>query len=321
MAAIGYNQGMKKAIFVTSFLLAITLAMLFNLKNNGTEKAVSKENTFISAREAPNKSIAQDKKQLPADLGDYLKIIFLDVGQGDAEFIEWANGEQMLIDCGKDATVLSALGRVMKYYDKEIDYLAVTHPDLDHYGGCIDVLKRFEVKNIIYTGLQKDDKGWNYFWDMIDQEGANYIEIAARETKQIDGATFDFLYPDKSLNQNVQDNNSSLVFKLTYGQNDILFMGDAEEELENYLLEKYKNDLDAEILKVGHHGSGGSSSQNFIDMVSPDWSIISVGKNYYGHPSRRVLNRLIRAGSQILRTDESGDIAFKFGKDAIQLEK
>lgn len=315
---------MKKMIFFVSFLLAVTLFMLFDLKINNTEKVVSKQNTVISAK---NKKIEpiKTKQIVPESNADelYLKVSFLDVGQGDAEFIEWPDGEQMLVDCAKDATVLGALGRVMKYYDKEIDYLVVTHPDSDHYGGCIDVLKRFEVKNIVYTGLQKTDKSWQYFQDMISQENVKYTEIAAQDIWQIDGASLNFLYPDKKLDNNIKDsNNSSLVFKLSYGENDILFVGDAEEELENYLIGKYGDILNSEVLKVGHHGSGSSSAQSFIDAVSPDYSIISVGKwNSYGHPSRRTLKRLERSESQVYRTDELGDIVLKMDKNHIILEK
>lgn len=315
---------MKKAIFFTSCLLIITLVMLFDLKINNIEKVISEQNTVISAKNKETEPIKT--KQIISEFNAdelYLKVSFLDVGQGDAEFIEWPDGEQMLVDCSKDATILSALGRVMKYYDKEIDYLVVTHPDSDHYGGCIDVLKRFEVKNIVYTGLQKTDKSWQYFQDMINQENAKYIEIAVQDIWQIDGANLNFLYPDKKLDNNIKDtNNSSLVFKLSYGENDILFVGDAEEELENYLISKYGNILDSEVLKVGHHGSGSSSGQNFIDAVSPDYSIISVGKwNSYGHPSRRTLKRLERSESQVYRTDELGDIVLKMDKNSIMLEK
>ena len=200
---------MKKAIFFTSFLLVITLVMLFDLKNNKTEKVSGKQNSIIAL-----------KKISPAsDLNEsYLKVSFLDIGQGDASFIEWPNGEQMLVDCGLDANILSALGRVMKYYDREIDYLVITHPDLDHYGGCIDVLKRFAVKNIIYTGLQKEDKSWQYFWDMIKKENAHYSEIAAQDIWQIGDAKINFLYPDKPVGEiNMKkDNNASIVFKLSY---------------------------------------------------------------------------------------------------------
>lgn len=318
MASIGYNHiriYMKKAIFFTSFILIITLVMLFDVKNNGVEKVKSEQNSIILSK----KTVQADNLD-----GSYVKISFLDVGQGDASFIEFPSGKQMLVDCAKDATVLGALGRVMKYYDKEIDYLVVTHADLDHYGGCIDVLKRFEVKNIIYTGLQKEDKSWQYFWDMIAKENAVYTEIAKQDVWQIDGAIINFLYPDKKLEKNSKekDNNTSLVFKLSYSENDILFMGDAEAELEKYLITAYKDILNAEVLKVGHHGSGSSSDQNFIDLVSPDYSVISVGKdNDYGHPSRRVIKRLERVGSKIYRTDEKKDIILKVSKNNVILEE
>lgn len=309
---------MRKAIFFTLFLLAITLAMLFYLKTEGVEKAVSGQNSIITPKQTPPEV---------DESGAYVKISFLDIGQGDASFIEYPSGKQMLVDCARDARVLGALGRVMKYYDKEIDYLIVTHPDIDHYGGCIDVLKQFDVKNIVYTGLQKEDKTWQYFWDMIQKENARYTEIVKSDVWQIDGVKINFLYPDHDitqdanvpgLNKNVGDNNTSLVFQLSYGTQDVLFTGDMEEPLEKYLIDTYGHALDSEALKVGHHGSGSSSSQDFINLVSPNFSIISVGKdNDYGHPSRRVLKRLERVGSDVWRTDKTGDTILQMGENNI----
>ena len=105
-----------------------------------------------------------------------LRITFLDIGQGDATFIEFPNGEQMLVDCAEDGKILEALGRVMPYYDRDIDYLMITHPDFDHYGGCTDVLNRFEVKNIVYNGFKKeyDDLGFEFI--LIKKSLIRYLQ-------------------------------------------------------------------------------------------------------------------------------------------------
>jgi len=246
-----------------------------------------------------------------------IEITFLDIGQGDASFIEWPDGEQMLVDCAKDARILEALGRVMNFYDRQIDYLLVTHPDLDHYGGCTDVLERFEVENIIYTGLQKGDASWEVFWQTVQEEGARYYQINEEEEWPIGDSNLHFLFPDYDVNSGSppfslakdDTNNLSLVFMLSLGGVDVLFTGDMEDDLEKYLIGKYGDLLDAEILKVGHHGSGGSSSQEFLDIVTPELSTISVGAdNKYGHPSLRVIRRLERQNSSVWRTDRQGDI-------------
>lgn len=287
-------------------MLGLTLAMLFYIKINKPTSVKTEVNQTIAPKEQNEE--AED---------NYFLVSFLDVGQGDASLIEWPDGRQMLVDCGADDRVLEALGRTMDFYDKQIDYLLVTHPDLDHYGGCIDVLKRFKVNKVIYSGLQKQDGAWQVFWQAVQDEGAEYKQIKEQEEWEIGGAVIKFLYPDHDLNKNnlvpgaqkANDNDSSIVFKLSYGESDILFTGDAEIGLEDYLSAKYGDELDVEVLKVGHHGSGSSSGQSFLDLITPEISTISVGaENKYGHPSLRVIRRLEREESKILRTDLDGDI-------------
>lgn len=259
-----------------------------------------------------------------------LKMTFLDIGQGDATFIEFPDGQQMLVDCAVDGRILEALGRVMEYYDRDIDYLLITHPDLDHYGGCQEVLERFEVKHIVYSGLQKQyDQMWQSFWDAKNVEGAEYQEMQTEDVWTIASTSLHFLYPDHSIAQSekipgfageVNANNTSLVFRLDYGKNSVLMMADAEKELETYLLETYGDQLDVDILKLGHHGSDSSSIQEFIDMTSPLHSIASCGlDNTFGHPSRRVLKRLERVSSTIWRTDLQGDIVLEMSSEGYEI--
>lgn len=290
---------MQKAITIVFILLLIILGLLFYIREGE-----------VKSDDNPTLEAVEDNK---------LKITFLDVGQGDATFIEFTNGEQMLVDCSIDARVIEALGRVMEYWDHDIDYLLVTHPDLDHYGGCEEVLNRFEVKNIIYNGLKKDyDDMWNSFWFAVQNEGAEYFEIDSEEVWQIGSSTLHFLYPDHPIildarvpenNNEPKDNNTSIVFEIEYNSNKVLLMGDAEVVLENYLLDVYSEEMNTDLLKAGHHGSANASSQEFIDMVRPDNTVFSCGlNNAFGHPSTRVLKRLERVSSTIWRTDLQGDI-------------
>ncbi len=260
-----------------------------------------------------------------------LKVTYLDIGQGDASFIEFPDGEQMLVDCAIDGRILEALGRVMPYYDHVIDYLLVTHPDLDHYGGCTEVLNRFDVKNIVYNGLEKKgDQMWEAFQLAVQNEKANYTEVTKEEVWNIASTTLHILYPDHSLRDNknipnskleANDNNTSIVFKLAYLDKSMLFMGDTETELEKYLIATYDNQLDVDILKLGHHGSDSSSSQDFIKIVSPHDAIASCGlNNKYGHPSRRILSKLERVSSStIWRTDWQGDIFLNLDESGLNL--
>ena len=259
---------------------------------------------------------------------------FLDVGQGDASLIDFTNGEQMLVDCSQDSRILSALGRVMKFYDNEIDYLVVSHPDLDHYGGCEDVLRRFDVKHIITNGFDKDyDSAWRSFKQAILDEGAEWKIIDKNWILDIGNSKINFLYPDHSLavdasvpesGKAANSNYTSIIFELVFKDKKVLFVGDAGEEEENYIVKKYGStsspqvgaDLDVDVLKVGHHGSYRSSSDAFLKLVTPQVAVISVGaNNSYGHPSNRTLVRLERASSTIYRTDIDKDVVVEMGDE------
>ncbi|HRH23494.1 MAG TPA: MBL fold metallo-hydrolase [Candidatus Magasanikbacteria bacterium] len=254
-----------------------------------------------------------------------LEITFLDIGQGDATYITFANGEDMLVDCAIDGRILEALGRVMDWKDKEIDYLVVTHPDLDHYGGCEEVMNRFEIKHVVYNGLKKEDsKLWKSFDAAAHMEG-EYMEITHPTDWIIASTTLTFSYPDHEIGVDSKipgrkidtgSNDTSIVMKVFHGNTSVLLMADAEDALEKYLIETYGQELDADILKLGHHGSDTSSGEDLLELVSPADAIVSAGiDNSYGHPSRRVLKRLSRVSSTVWRTDEQGDIIVVIGEN------
>lgn len=250
------------------------------------------------------------------------KVIFFDVGQGDASLIQFANGEQMLVDCGPDKNILSRLGRALPFYDRSIDYLMVTHPDLDHYGGCIDVLKNYTIKRVIVNGHTKSDSFWQTWEKTLQAEGAMVKVISDPQVWTIASSTLEFLSPDKDLALKIDaddSNNYSIIFRLKNDDASFLFTADMELPLENALLEKYCIDisvfncpaLEANILKVGHHGSDTSSGEDFLRAVKAKEGVVSNGKNNkYGHPSLRVLRKLERAGMGVIRTDTVGNIAY-----------
>ncbi|MBI2444048.1 MAG: MBL fold metallo-hydrolase [Candidatus Magasanikbacteria bacterium] len=245
---------------------------------------------------------------------------FFDIGQGDAALIRFGNGAKMLVDCGPDRKILSKLGATLPWLDRTIDYLVATHPDLDHYGGCVDVLRRYQVKRIIVNGRQKSyDPYWREWDNAVKAEGAAVIVMASPTVWQIADNTLEFISPDPTLKLAVKEddnNNYSIVFRLARHGQSFLFTGDAEVPLEQALIAKYCAAgcpaLRSDVLKVGHHGSGSSTSAEWLAAVRPRQAVISAGKqNRYGHPSRRVLRRLERSGIVVLRTDTSGDITIK----------
>jgi len=244
---------------------------------------------------------------------DEFEVIFFDIGQGDSALIKFGNGEKMLVDCGPDKNVLYRLGEHLPFFDRTIDYLLITHFDLDHYGGCIDILKRYKVGNVILNGQDGNNKYFYSWKDLLNEKNINQKIISGFEELNIGSSTLFFLSPDMEFNF-TDKNDNSIVFKLDTSAQDFLFAGDMGIDLEEKLIEKYCSStcefLKADVLKVGHHGSDTSSSEEFLEFVSPDESVISVGENSFGHPSLRVLRKLERAGSEVFRTDVMGSVVF-----------
>ncbi len=248
------------------------------------------------------------------------KVTFLNVGQGDAALIQFINGEKMLVDCGPDKIILSALGKNLAFYDRKIDYVLATHPDLDHYGGCIDVVKNYKVKKIITNGKEKPyDPYWREWNKSMIESGAGLVKMDKPDVWTIASDTLQFVSPDPTLSlqaKEIDNNNFSIVFRLTHGDEKFLFTGDMEEPLEKLLGERYCSStstclLQSDILKVGHHGSDGASSELFLSFVKPRIAVISVGKNKYGHPTLRAIKHIERTGAQIERTDLEGDVVVR----------
>lgn len=238
-----------------------------------------------------------------------LEVIFFDVGQGDSILIQTSDNYQVLIDGGPDSTVIEKLGKRMPFYDREIEFLVLTHPDNDHIAGLIEVLKRYKVENILWTGVIKDKAEFREWQKLIKEESAN-IYIASANQKYYRGdISITVLYPFESLKgEEVKDaNNSSIVLRFDFGDNCILFAGDIYQSVEKQLINN--SALDCDILKVAHHGSKSSSKEDFIKAVSPQIAIISAGKdNYYGHPHQETLDVLKKYGINIFRTDLEGDV-------------
>jgi len=242
----------------------------------------------------------------------FLEITYFDVGQGDSIFIETLQGHQILIDGGPSSAVLEKLGQEMPFYDKSIDLIILTHPEHDHYFGLLEVLKRYEVENILWTGIIRDTAEWEEWMRLIKEEGAQIIIAQAGQRIILQEEPFifiDILYPFESLeSQEIKrSNETSVVAHLFFEDVSFLFTGDIIKKTEKQLVEKGSY-LESNVLKIAHHGSKSSSSSEFLEKALPELAIIQVGENSYGHPYPEVLARLEEFDIQVLRTDLSGDI-------------
>lgn len=240
-----------------------------------------------------------------------LKIYFFDVGQGDAIFIEAPNGNQVLIDGGPDNKVIQRMGEAMPFYDKEIDMVVLTHSDADHITGLIEVLERYEVENIVYSNIVRKSALYEAWQEAVAEEGANIIEPVAGKVVDLgSGVTLSMTHPGELLAGKVLEktNNESVVIMLKYGEVETLLTADIEARAERQIILSGTN-LDADILKVAHHGSKTSTTEEFLYEVSPQVAVIQVGaKNRYGHPTPEVLKRLEEYDIKYYRTDMDGDI-------------
>lgn len=246
------------------------------------------------------------------DSAGNLRINFFDVGQGDAIFIEAPDGNQILIDGGPDRTILSRLGSILPFWDRTVDLLILTHPHADHLDGLLEVLKRYEVKMVLESGILHSIPEYQEWEDLLVERKTPVIFARAGQRVKIsDDFYFDVLSPFKEMRWESRKNphDGTVVTRLVYGQNSFLFMGDAEKLVEYQLAYENLGVINSDVLKVGHHGSKTSSTEDFLDLVSPEIAIIQVGKkNRYGHPAQEVLDRLSAAGAKILRNDLEGTI-------------
>jgi len=235
-----------------------------------------------------------------------LTVHFIDVGQADSTFIELPTGETMLIDAGNndDGTLVCNYIKDMGY--SRIDYLIGTHPHEDHIGGLDDVIRAYDIGTIY---MPKKEHTTKTFEDVLQAVKDKNLKINTAKAGVVifadDNLTSEIVAP---VNQNYDDlNNYSAVILLRYKDISFLFAGDAEKAAESAITA----DINADVLKVGHHGSSTSTSPAFLKKVSPDYAVISVGAdNNYGHPDSTVLNRLKTYGAEIYRTDELGTIVF-----------
>ena len=251
-----------------------------------------------------------------------LTVAFLDVGQGDAIFIETPDGVQVLIDGGPDSSALRELARQMSHLDRTIDIVLATHSDKDHIGGLIDVLSRYEVTSVITTTNQNDTTVARTFTESVQLEGADLYTAQAGQQYQLGASTTLFILSPLGDPTNWESNSASIVALLQYGDTSFMLTGDAGLNTEEYLVSSYGEYLQSDVLKLGHHGSKTSSGDDFLDTVRPEVAVVSAGiDNSYGHPHPSVVTSLEERDIKILDTSKQGTIVFKSDGTKLLLEE
>ena len=247
--------------------------------------------------------------------GEVLEVHMIDVGQGDA-FLLIQDGEAALIDAGEVEEGKTVVDYIKNLGITRLKYVNVTHPHSDHNGGMTEVITNLETGTIIMPDL-KDYKSTKIWYKKFNNElynGTHEVEIAkVGNIYNLGDATIKVLGPINEPED--EPNNYSTILKVSYGNMDIIFTGDAEKKVEEDVLAAGA-DLDAEILKVGHHGSNTSTHEEFLDAVDPEYALIPTG-NKYGHPTKSTMENLEERGIEVYRTDENGTVVVTITHDDI----
>ena len=243
-----------------------------------------------------------------------LMVHFISVGQGDAIAINFPSGKTMLIDSGSRNASVEYVNYLKSNVlnnsrSNKIDHLVLTHADADHIGGTLKLLQTFNIGTVYLPYVESDTETYVEIKETVINN--SNFEILKGE---LDVEDSDVKITTFQLTEIEETNDSCPVIKLEYLNKSFLFTGDISKDAEQELLKNNTENFNADVLKVAHHGSSSSSSEEFLQVVSPDYAIISVGENEYGHPTEEVLNHLHDVQTKVLRTDEDGNILFVVGK-------
>ena len=261
--------------------------------------------------------LTQDSK-VPKD--SELMISYMDVGQGDAAYTK-VNGNDILIDAGPRSNSKELLEQLKAKNIDDFELVIATHPHEDHIGGMVDVFKEYEVKAFYSPKITHTTKTYENLVKAVKDEGLKTKELKGGMVIDLgEGAKFEVFTPQKSEYEELND--YSPIMKLSFGDTSYLFTGDAEKLAEEEALAKYKTSLDSDVIKFGHHGSSSSSSNAFIEAVSPKYGIISCAKdNKYGHPHRETLDIIKKYNIKTFRTDTDGEIILTSDGKSINFNK
>ena len=277
-------------------------------KNSDSQSNITETSVESKAENKTEEISDQQKQQQPTEMKEVsgtLTVHFIDVGQADSILINTGSAA-MLIDAGNNADAGDVVNYIKEQGIKTLDYIIGTHPHEHHIGGMDVVVNSFDIGKVILPKVQSNTKTFEDLLNAISNKGLKITSPVPGTKYSLGEAEFIILAPNGSDYEDI--NNYSVVVKLQFGNTSFLLMGDAGVQSEGEMLSK-GFDLKADLLKVGHHGSHYSTSIDFLKAVSPQFAVISVGKdNPYGHPAPETIKKISDAGIQLYRTDESGTI-------------
>jgi competence protein ComEC len=243
----------------------------------------------------------------------------LDVGQGDSTLFQTPQGS-ILVDCGENDFQEDVVNYLHAQGIYELEYFIITHPDSDHMGGAPYILENIKVKKFIINGQEKNANFFSDSLDIIEKRNIDHDIAHPGDIIQVGALQITVLGPYRLDFSDSEWNNASLILYATYGSRSFLLTGDAEKEGEKDLLKYHKFDIDCDVFSAGHHGSKTSNSQKLLEAATPQYVVISCGKdNKHKHPNQEALDVFASVGATVYRTDELGSIVFV--TDGEKLEK
>lgn len=241
------------------------------------------------------------------------RVWFLDVGQGDSSYIEMPDGKDALIDGGPNSKVLTELGQVMPFYDKELDLVILTHNHADHLNGIVEVLKRYNVREMWISGAIHTSDKYLEMLQLLKEKNIKTVVVKEGYEKYFDAVKVRVVYPDESYKgvKPEDQHSATVVTRWTYGKSSLLETGDLGLDQIDKIMTSDEI-IKVDILKVPHHGSATGLTEDFLARIAPKVAVISVGKkNSFGHPKQSILNLLKNNGVKIYRTDLNGRVGFQ----------
>lgn len=307
----GYNSNKRKRKEKLTIVIAIVL-LIFSFVISCLEKYdIFTWNDLNKTTGALNGPVNPDSS---------FSIYYLDVGQGDCTIIK-SNDNVMMIDTSTKNHTLDIQEALKSLSIEKIDYLVITHQHDDHMGSAKDIIDKYEVANIIMPKLSDINMvtttGYESLLKSIANRNVNAIPATVGESFKLGDATVQIFSPSQ---QDEDLNNMSVVLKVVYGETSFIFQGDAEKTVEKQLLNS-DYDLNADVIKLGHHGSNTSSTEKYLKAVNPQYAIISCGAdNSYGHPHDEVIDRLKNNNISFFVTAQTGDVTVTSDGENIDIQ-